>query len=56
MRREVAEAKQKLAESKLNTKDWKTAILSFLSAILALMIEHWMDIYNIILSLIGLRK
>lgn len=56
MRREVAEAKQELAETMLGAKDWKIAIISLLSAVLILAVEHWRDIYDAILYLIGLRK
>lgn len=46
------ESKRKEAENKLSIKDWKVAIIAFCSAILALIIEHWKDIYDFILPLI----
>lgn len=45
--------KRELAESKLSSKDWKTIAISFLVAVIVLLIEHWKDIYDFILSLIG---
>lgn len=44
--------KRELAENKLSTKDWKTAVIAFIFAVVVLAIEHWKDIYDFILSLI----
>lgn len=45
--------KRELAENKLSSKDWKTAFITLIAALFVLLVEHWKDIYNIILSLIG---
>lgn len=44
--------KRVVAENKLGSKDWKTALISFGFALLVLIIEHWKDILIFILSLI----
>lgn len=44
--------KRVIAENKLGSKDWKTALISFGFALLVLIIEHWKDILTFILSLI----
>lgn len=46
--------KRAIAENKLSVKDWKLVFLALISALTTLTIEHWKDIYNFILSLIGL--
>lgn len=48
--------KRELAESKLSSKDWKTAIIALGTGIFVLAVEHWKDIYDFILSLIGLQR
>ena len=40
-----------LAENKLNSKDWKTAIIALIFSFVVLGVEHWKDIVNFILSL-----
>lgn len=40
-----------LAENKLNSKDWKTALIALMFSLIVLGIEHWKDIINFILSL-----
>lgn len=50
------ERKRKEAEDKISIKDWKIALIAFISAITVLAIEHWKDIYNFILSLIELLQ
>lgn len=45
--------RRELAETKLNIKDWKVALIALGGALIALGIEHWKDIYDFILSLIG---
>lgn len=40
-----------LAENKLNSKDWKTAIIALMFSLIVLGIEHWKDIINLISSL-----
>lgn len=45
--------KRELAENKLSSKDWKTAFIALIAALFVLSVEHWKDIYNFILSLIG---
>lgn len=47
--------KRVIAENKLGSKDWKTALISFGFALLVLIIEHWKDILTFILSLIHAR-
>lgn len=47
--------KRLIAENKLGSKDWKTALISFGFALLVLIIEHWKDILTFILSLIHAR-
>ena len=47
--------KRAIAENKLGSKDWKTALISFGFALLVLIIEHWKDILTFILSLIHAR-
>lgn len=44
--------KRVVAENKLGSKDWKTALISFGFALLVLIIEHWKDILTFILFLI----
>lgn len=44
--------KRVVAENKLGSKDWKTALISFGFALLVLIIEHGKDILIFILSLI----
>lgn len=44
--------KRVIAENKLGSKDWKTALISFGFALLVLIMEHWKDILTFILSLI----
>ena len=48
--------KRVIAEDKLGSKDWKTALISFGFALLVLIIEHWKDILTFILSLIHARQ
>lgn len=48
--------KRELAENKLSSKDWKTIVISFLTAVIVLLIEHWKDLYNFILSLTELQQ
>ena len=50
------ERKHKEAENKLSIKDWKVALIAFISAVVVLTIEHWKDIYDFILSLIELPQ
>ena len=47
--------KRAIAENKLGSKDWKTALISFGFALLVLIIEHWKNILTFILSLIHAR-
>lgn len=47
--------KRELAENKLSFKDRKLIMVSFLTAVVVLAIEHWKDIYVFILYLIGLQ-
>lgn len=47
--------KRELAENKLSSKDWKTIVISFLTAIVILVIEHWKDVLSFILHLIELQ-
>ena len=47
--------KRVIAENKLGSKDWKTALISFGFALLVLIIEHWKDILTFILSLIHVK-
>ena len=51
----VASLQKEIAESKLSTKDWKTAFIALVSALFVLAIEHWKDIYNFIISLVELQ-
>lgn len=44
--------KRVVAENKLGSKDWKTALISFGFALLVLIIEHWKDILTFIQFLI----
>ena len=44
--------KRVVAENKLDSKDWKTALISFGFALLVLIIEHWKDILTFIQFLI----
>lgn len=48
--------KRVIAEDKLGSKDWKTALISFGFALLVLIIEHWKDILTFILSLIHAKS
>ena len=47
--------KRAIAENKRSVKHWKLVFLALISAFTTLTIEHWKDIYNFILSLIGLQ-
>ena len=44
--------KQQKNVDKLSLKDWKLALIALGGALIALIIEHWNDILNFILSLI----
>ncbi len=44
--------KRVVAENKLDSKDWKTALISYGFALLVLIIEHWKDILTFIQFLI----
>lgn len=48
--------KRVIAEDKLGSKDWKTALISFGFALLVLIIEHWKDFLTFILSLIHAKS
>jgi len=48
--------KREVAENKLSSKDWKTAFISLSTGIFVLAVEHWKDIYDFILSLIGWQQ
>lgn len=49
-------AKREEAESKLTLKDWKVALIALGSALLVFAIEHYKDIYDLIISLIDSLK
>ena len=43
---------QKKSANKLSLKDWKLALVAICSSLLTLLIEHWKDVADLILSLI----
>lgn len=46
-----SESEQRIiAENKLSKKDWKLALVAFVTAMVILGIEHWNDIYSFILN------